>query len=349
MCAFNSKVGKNMRSKTLTVLLYLSLFLISNPSLWNVGISSFSVVADRIRYNKLVLELGTRSAKKMSGEGIKIKRFTGRNSFSLWQIKVRALLKREGLWAPLMKNPPALLPNNMARLEEKAHSTLILALDYEVITEVSEEDTVAGLWLKLESLYMTKSLTNKLLLKERLFGLRIQEDTSLKNHLDHLNSILLDLHNIDIKIEDEDAALILLASLPMSYENFRESMTNDKDSLSLEEMRFAIHNRDLHISCSSGSSTTVGPFGALVANTSGDRPVERFSSRPGRGSRKTDRCNFCRELGYWKRDCPKLRNEQRGASSGTAAIANGGMYFEEDMALIDESHTSDTDVWFLDL
>ena len=53
----------------------------------------------------------------------------------------------------------------MAILEEKAHSTIMSCLADDVITEVSDEETDAGLWLKLESLYMTKSLTNKLLLK----------------------------------------------------------------------------------------------------------------------------------------------------------------------------------------
>lgn len=47
----------------------------------------------------------------------------------------------------------------------------------------------------------------------------MQEGMSLKEHLDELNSILLELRDIDVKIEDEDATMVLLASLP-PYENF---------------------------------------------------------------------------------------------------------------------------------
>jgi len=36
---------------------------------------------------------------------------------------------------------------------------------------------------------------------------------SLREHLDQLNSTLLDFCNIDIKIDEEDAALIMLVSL----------------------------------------------------------------------------------------------------------------------------------------
>lgn len=105
-------------------------------------------------------------------------------------------------------------------LEEKPHSTIMLCLADDVVIEVADEETTTSLWLKLESLYMIKSLTKKLFLKKRLYHLHMQEGTSLRDHLDQLNKILLDLRNIEIKVDDEDATLILLTSLPLSYETF---------------------------------------------------------------------------------------------------------------------------------
>ena len=92
-------------------------------------------------------------------------------------------MKQQGFWAPLSKDKNTVVTPELAILEEKAHSTIMLCLADDVITEVSNEETAAGLWLKLESLYMTKSLTNKLLLKQRLFGLRMAEGTQLREHL----------------------------------------------------------------------------------------------------------------------------------------------------------------------
>nr|GEV79101.1 retrovirus-related Pol polyprotein from transposon TNT 1-94 [Tanacetum cinerariifolium] len=88
--------------------------------------------------------------------------------------------------------------------EEKAHSTILLCLSDEVLYEVGDEETTAGVWKKLETIYITKSLTNKLLLKQRLFSLRMKEGSLLKENLDALNSILIDLKNVEVKIEDED-------------------------------------------------------------------------------------------------------------------------------------------------
>ncbi|GKE07634.1 hypothetical protein Tco_1399652, partial [Tanacetum coccineum] len=59
-------------------------------------------------------------------------------------------------------------------LDEKALATIQLFLTREVLREVIHETTAAGLWLKLESLYLTKSLANKLWLKDRLYTFRMK-------------------------------------------------------------------------------------------------------------------------------------------------------------------------------
>ena len=57
---------------------------------------------------------------------------------------------------------------------EQAYSAILLSLGDEVLREIVDEvlreivdeETTAGLWLKLESQYMTKSLTNRLYIKQ---------------------------------------------------------------------------------------------------------------------------------------------------------------------------------------
>jgi transposase InsO family protein len=286
----------------------------------------------------------------MSALNVKIDKFTGRNSFSLWQIKMRALLKQQGLWKPLSKEVRA-DDAELAALEEKAHSTIMLCLADDVITEVADEETAAGLWLKLESLYMTKSLTNKLLLKQRLFGLRMQEGTPLRDHLDQLNTILLELRNIDVKVEDEDAALILLVSLPLSYENFVQSFIVGKDTVSLEEVRSSLHTRELRHKAT-GAGTDNQAAGLIASGSKGHgQPGKKKFKKPGfKGPKANDVCNYCKEKGHWKNECPKKRKQQleQKPGSGSAAVAIDGTNSEEDIALVADEHTHHVDVWVLD-
>jgi len=71
---------------------------------------------------------------------------------------------------------------------------------------------------------MTKSLTNRIYLKQRLFTLHMREGTPIKEHLEELNKILMDLINIDVIIDEEDQVFILLFSLHPFLESFVNSM-----------------------------------------------------------------------------------------------------------------------------
>ncbi|KAJ4715159.1 Retrovirus-related Pol polyprotein from transposon TNT 1-94 [Melia azedarach] len=226
-------------------------------------------------------------------------------------VKMRALLKQQGLWAPLARKLADPITAEMAVLEEKAHSTIMLCLADDIITKVVEEETAQGLWVKLEGLYMTKSLTNKLLLKQRLFSLRMQEGMPLRYHLDQLNTILLELRNIDVKVEDEDATLILLVSLPLSYENFVQSFIVGKDTVSLEEVRSSLHTRELrHKATGTGADNQAAGLVASGSYGHGNSGKKKFKKPVSKGPKPNDVCNYCKEKGHWKSDCPKKKRQQ---------------------------------------
>ena len=56
---------------------------------------------------------------------------------------------------------------------------IILCLSDEVIYNVMNKDTTVGHWCRLESLYMTKSLSNKLFMKEQLYSFQMKEGTPI--------------------------------------------------------------------------------------------------------------------------------------------------------------------------
>ncbi|GJU24648.1 transposable element [Tanacetum coccineum] len=205
--------------------------------------------------------------------------------------------------------------------DEKAHSTILLSLSDEVLYEVADEETAAGVWKKLEKLYMTKSLTNKLLLKQRLFSLRMKEGSALKDHLDALNLILMDLKNVEVKIDDEDAALILLVLLPPSFENFVNSFVVGKDTITLEDDR--------------GRHRTQKGKGK-------GRYKDRSKSRP-RGSNPRDTCNYCKEEGHWKFNCPKLKEKGQ-----VAAVAKDDSGSKRDVVLSVVDYKGTPLVWIMD-
>nr|KYP69747.1 hypothetical protein KK1_008948 [Cajanus cajan] len=86
----------------------------------------------------------------------------------------------------------------------------------------------------------------------------MKEDTPLKDHLDELNSILMELRDIDVKIEDEDATMILLASLPPSNESFVNSFSVWKECITMEEVKSSLHSRELRFKAFANSEGVNG-------------------------------------------------------------------------------------------
>lgn len=62
----------------------------------------------------------------------------------------------------------------------------------------------------------------------------MKENQKLQDHIDEFNKFCLDLENINVKYDDEDKALVLLHSLPRSYEYFVDILQHGRDKLSLE-------------------------------------------------------------------------------------------------------------------
>lgn len=110
---------------------------------------------------------------------------------------------------------------------ETTYSLLCLHLSENVFIQVDDKSTVTKIWLKLEFLYLTKSLTNKIYLKEQLFGFKIESTKSLDDNLDKLNKITVSLTNIDEKISDENQTIIILNSSPDSFKDVKDVIKYD--------------------------------------------------------------------------------------------------------------------------
>ncbi|GJR92044.1 hypothetical protein Tco_0216055 [Tanacetum coccineum] len=180
----------------------------------------------------------------MTGAKFDIEKFDGTGDFGLWRIKMHALLIQHGCEAALEVVPIDMEAQMKAELNKKAHSAVILCLGNKVPREVTGETTAAGVWSKLKTLYMTKSLANKLYLK-KLYTFYLPAGRKISEHIDEFNKIILDLANIEVKLEDEDLALLLLTSLPASYEHFVDTLLYGQEEFIFEDVMATLISKEI--------------------------------------------------------------------------------------------------------
>ncbi|GJV59594.1 retrovirus-related pol polyprotein from transposon TNT 1-94 [Tanacetum coccineum] len=261
-----------------------------------------------------------------------VEKFDGSNDFGLWRVKMRCLLIQHGWEAALDPFPGTMTDaDKTAALKtdvyKKAHSALLLCLDNKVLREVNKEDSAAGVWLKLETLYMTKSLANKLYLKKKLFTFYMHSGKKLSEHIDEFNKLIGDLANIDVDIDDEDQALMLLTSLPSSYDNFVETLLYGRESLTLEDVLSSLNSRELK----KRTDAKDDGDGLYVRGRSDHRGNQgRGSSRSkskGKGTYKL-KCYICYSEDHLKKDCPKRNKKKSTGFVKKNAGQGSGMHSE---------------------
>ena len=85
------------------------------------------------------------------------------------------------------KQPEGMNATNWKDSKMRVVLTIKMCLADEVMYHVIDEESPATIWLEMESWYMSKSLTNKLLLKKKLYGLKMAEGLTLYQHINVFN------------------------------------------------------------------------------------------------------------------------------------------------------------------
>lgn len=87
---------------------------------------------------------------------------------------------------------------------------------------------------------MTKSLANRLYIKKNIFSLKMIEGSSLDEHVDEFNKVCDAVEIINKSLSDKSKALLLIYSLPKSYEHFVNALLYERQTFSLEEVKLAL-------------------------------------------------------------------------------------------------------------
>ncbi|KAH9662167.1 hypothetical protein KPL70_024758 [Citrus sinensis] len=272
---------------------------------------------------------------------------------------MRALLVHQGLESALEEEDPEAstsseIDDKKRQIQNRAHSTLILSLGDSILREISEEKTALGIWNKVETLCMKKSLAHRLFLKKRLYTFSMREGVTIQDHIDTFNKIILDLEGVEnVKICDEDKAFFLLSSLPKSYEGFVDTMLYGRTTLTLEDVKASLSSKEIQKNSELETSNGEG----LIARTEKKKDHKNKNQGKGHGKnqetadkkKKKRKCFYCRKEGHYIRDCYEKKKKESQEKSGDAAVASddgSDGYQSADLLVASNSNTKGQ--WVID-
>ncbi|PON84365.1 hypothetical protein TorRG33x02_198250, partial [Trema orientale] len=114
------------------------------------------------------------------------------------------------------------------------------------------------MWSKLEGLYMTKALSNRIYLKQKFYVYKMDDTETTNESIDEFTKLVSDLESLNIKLDEEDQAIFFSNYLPKQYDQLRDTLKFGKEILTLEEVTIAAYSKELDLKANGKYSKTNG-------------------------------------------------------------------------------------------
>jgi len=308
-----------------------------------------------------------REPSKMATYGItRIETLTKAN-YDTWKMHMEALLVKNDEWEYVngTKVKPEVVPNDAASLraeaewiknDNKAKSDIILSISASELKQVKGCATSREVWQKLESIYQSRGPARKATLLKQLILQRMHDGEDIREHLRKFFDAVDKLGDMNVDVNADLLAILLLYSLPSSLENFRCAIES-RDSLPTPEvLRVKIVEEFDARGNTNGSATNAMMVGKPIYKGRGgtkggnEKRDHRKAEKHPSGSKV--KCYKCHKFGHKAAECHKNSDDEHQ----TAKNAENVLFFgsadsresetEEDALHIKRSDRNE--LWCLD-
>lgn len=144
------------------------------------------------------------------------------SNFESWKTHMKSVLVQSDHWKIVNGTTTKTAANeaNFADLDQKALASITLNVKASQLVHIKNCKTSNEAWLKLEKLYEHKGPARKVSLFKKLLHTKASETHSIKEHVETFMDVVEKLQELKITIQEEVITIILLCSLPSSFENF---------------------------------------------------------------------------------------------------------------------------------
>lgn len=151
------------------------------------------------------------------------------DNYESWRMQIKAVLIHQDLWELVSDKDNAERSAEWKRRDEKAMATVILSVTPIQLSYIKSCKSAREAWDSLSQVHRPKGPVRKVSLFKQLLGMRMNEGDGIQEYLCEFTSVVDQLHQTGIELAEELLVIIILASLPVSFENFVVALESRDD------------------------------------------------------------------------------------------------------------------------
>ena len=251
-------------------------------------------------------------------------------NYADWKIKMEDLLIVRDLYEPIdnAEIPKGVIESEWKLLNRKAVATIRQYVDVSVLQHVANDTNAYEMWKKLSGLYERKNALNRTSLMRKIVNLKYRDGESMVEHVSTFMGFVNQLAAIKFPLDDAMQAIMLMCTLPESWENLVVTLSTSckEENLSLLTVKTSILNEEARRRDKEPASDSK----ALLTESERGRqrnrsPQRREKSGTRSQSRGRPTCFYCGKPGHFQKNCRHFRkdNGTDGTDSKKSPERNG--------------------------
>jgi len=290
------------------------------------------------------------------------------NRYDDWAFKMSCLLRSKDLFDYVLLGPRGdddkLSDKDHRKNDDKARCTIVLALADDLLSIIRDLNTAKETWDALAHRFNDTSISNMIFVRRKFLNITMNATDTMAAHISNVKNIYDKLKSIGGRVDETDHCLVLLQSLPETYDNMVIALTTGRD---LKDLKYVLVTNSLIQEelrrAEQGVSRSAASEGALYSGEAGGRGWRNNGGGGGggrgRGGRGNGRhCTFCGKNGHDESDCYRkkrcaycqnpghdetiCRKKQRDIKGASALAARAAQQHAEQANLVPGRHTANT-------
>lgn len=273
------------------------------------------------------------------------------SNYDTWAVQMKNVLIFQDMWDVVTREKNSTDDDSNWKVkDDKALAIMVLSVSPMQLQYIKICTSAKLAWDTLKEVHRPKGPARKVSLFKKLLAMRMGEFESMQTYICQFSAHVEQLAEVGVELQEELFVIMLLASLPSSYENLVVAL-EARDSLpSLTSLKIKLLEESERRNGHQNGNQNEHAFASRKVNPNKERKPrneakersEQVSGTQQQNQKKDIRCFKCKKIGHYASKCksatPQVNIQKNGGSLFSAA--DGHTFLNESIWCLDSGASS---------